>query len=231
MPLFRLSEDLIFPPPHLALDDGLLAIGGDLSVDRLLLAYRMGIFPWYTENDPILWWSPDPRMVMTPTQLHVSRRLEREIKAGTFTVTMDTAFADVIRACAEVRGPQRNGTWIVPEMERAYIALHVAGYAHSVECWKDGALAGGLYGVSQGACFFGESMFSKESNASKVAFTSLVRQLGAWAFRLVDCQMHTPHLERLGAREVSRARFLRMLQDGLAAETRRGAWSFDGATG
>jgi len=231
MPLFRLSEDLIFPPPHLALEDGLLAIGGDLSVDRLLLAYRMGIFPWYTENDPILWWSPDPRMVITPAQLHVSRRLEREIKAGTFTVTMDTAFADVIRACAEARGPQRNGTWIVPEMEQAYIALHVAGYAHSVECWKDGVLAGGLYGVSQGACFFGESMFSKESNASKVAFTSLVRQLAAWAFRLIDCQMHTPHLERLGAREVPRTRFLRMLQDSLAAETRRGAWSFDGATG
>ncbi|GMV91775.1 MAG: leucyl/phenylalanyl-tRNA--protein transferase [Candidatus Hydrogenedentota bacterium] len=227
MPLFRLTEDLVFPPPHLAIEDGLLAVGGDLSVERLLLAYRSGIFPWYSEGDPLLWWSPDPRMILFPDELHVSRSLERVLKKGEFTVTMDTAFPSVIQACAEARGPRRDGTWITREMESAYCALHDAGYAHSVECWKDGALAGGLYGVSLGACFFGESMFSLATNASKVAFVRLVRQVAAWDFHFVDCQMHTPHLARFGAKEVARKQFLRLLRDGLDTPTRCGKWELE----
>ncbi len=227
MPLFRLTDDLVFPPPHLAIEDGLLAVGGDLSVERLLLAYRSGIFPWYSEGDPLLWWSPDPRMVLFPDELHVSRSLERVLKKGEFTVTMDTAFSSVIQACAEARGPRRDGTWITREMESAYCALHDAGYAHSVECWKDGALAGGLYGVSLGACFFGESMFSLATDASKVAFVRLVRQVAAWDFHFVDCQMHTPHLARFGAKEVARKQFLTLLCDGLNAPTRCGRWELE----
>lgn len=227
MPLFRLTDDLVFPPPHLAIEDGLLAVGGDLSVERLLLAYRSGIFPWYSEGDPLLWWSPDPRMVLFPDELHVSRSLERVLKRREFTLTMDTAFPSVIQACAEARGPRRDGTWITREMQSAYCALHDAGYAHSVECWKDGALAGGLYGVSLGACFFGESMFSLATNASKVAFVRLVRQVAAWDFHFVDCQMHTPHLARFGAKEVPRERFLILLRDGMDAVTGVGSWSFD----
>jgi leucyl/phenylalanyl-tRNA--protein transferase len=228
MPLFRLTDDISFPPPRLAIEGGLLAVGGDLGVERLVLAYRSGIFPWYSEGDPLLWWSPDPRMVLFPDKLHVARSLERVLKKGTFTTTMDTAFDPVIRACVEMRGPKRDGTWITADMVDAYCALHEAGYAHSVECWKDGQLAGGLYGVSLGACFFGESMFSHEPNASKVAFVSLVRQVAAWGFSLVDCQMHTPHLERFGAQEIPRKRFLALLRDGLKAETRRGPWRFGG---
>lgn len=227
MPLFRLTDDLVFPPPHLAIEDGLLAVGGDLSVERLLLAYRSGIFPWYSEGDPLLWWSPDPRMVLFPDELHVSRSLDRALKKGEYTVTMDTAFPSVIQACAEARGPRRDGTWITSEMELAYCALHDAGYAHSVECWKEGALAGGLYGVSLGACFFGESMFSLATNASKVAFVRLVRQVAAWDFHFVDCQMYTPHLARFGAKEVARKQFLRLLRDGLNAPTRCGKWELE----
>ena len=227
MPLFRLTGDLVFPPPHLAIEDGLLAVGGDLSVERLLLAYRSGIFPWFSEGDPLLWWSPDPRMVLLPEELHVSRSLQRVLKKGEFEVTFDTAFEPVIHACAEARGPKRDGTWITTEMEEAYCALHDAGYAHSVECWKDGELAGGLYGVSLGACFFGESMFSHTANASKAAFVRLVQQVQTWGYTLIDCQMHTPHLARFGAHEIPRKRFLALLREGLNADTRMGPWSFD----
>ncbi len=228
MPLFRLSEDLVFPPPQFALEDGLLAVGGDLSVDRLLLAYQTGIFPWYSEGDPLLWWSPDPRMVLFPEELHVSRRLQRVLKKGEFEITLDTAFDRVIHACGEIRGPGRDGTWITPDMEEAYCALHEAGYAHSVEAWKDGDLAGGLYGVSLGACFFGESMFTHVPNASKAAFARFVQQLTAWDFSLIDCQMHTPHLARFGAREIPRKRFLGLLREGLNAKTRKERWRFEG---
>jgi leucyl/phenylalanyl-tRNA--protein transferase len=223
MPLFRLTDELVFPPPHLAIEDGLLAVGGDLRIERLLLAYESGIFPWYSEGDPLLWWSPDPRMVLFPNELHV----ERVLKKGEFAVTLDTAFPSVIHACAEVRGPRRDGTWITPEMKSAYCALHHAGYAHSVECWQNGELLGGLYGVSLGACFFGESMFSIVPNASKVAFVRLVRQLTAWEFTLVDCQMHTQHLARFGAKEIPRKRFIKLLRDVLDATTRKGVWRFD----
>lgn len=228
MPLFRLSRELTFPPPALALPDGLLAVGGDLSVDRLLVAYRSGIFPWYSEGDPILWWSPDPRMLLFPHEFHLSRRVQRVIKQSAFDVRMDTAFADVITACAVIRGPRRTSTWITPAMRRAYIALHELGYAHSVETWQNDVLVGGLYGVSLGACFFGESMFSRETNASKVATAALVAQIRRWSFPFVDCQVYNDHLARLGAREVPRAQFLGLLERALAAETRRGAWTFEG---
>jgi len=228
MPVFRLTHDIIFPPPHLA-EDGLLAVGGDLSRERLLLAYGNGIFPWYSEEQPLLWWSPDPRMIITPGGFHCSRSLRRTLKQAVFTLTMDTAFAEVINACAEVPRLGQDGTWITPEMREAYVDLHEAGYAHSVECWREGRLAGGLYGVSLGAAFFGESMFSLASDASKAALARLVWQLEAWGIRLVDCQTTTPHLKRMGGREVPRAVFLNMLRKAMTHPTRQGKWRFNEA--
>jgi leucyl/phenylalanyl-tRNA--protein transferase len=226
MPVFRLSSNLTFPPPHLAIAEGLLAIGGDLSVERLVLAYRQGIFPWYAEDDPILWWSPDPRLVLYPGDLHVSRSLQRTIRRRHFRVTLDQAFGDVIRACAGSRGPDHPGTWIVPEMIAAYERLHAAGLAHSVEAWEGDLLAGGLYGVSLGGAFFGESMFTRVSNASKVALVRLVQDLHRAGFALIDCQVTTAHLMRFGAREISRSRFLKELQQALKKPTLRGKWRF-----
>lgn len=223
MPVYRLNKEIVFPPPQHA-EDGLLAVGGDLSVERLLLAYRMGIFPWYSEGDPILWWSPDPRMVLIPEEVHVSRSLARTLRTGAFQLTLDTAFPEVIAACATVPRGDEDGTWITRKMKAAYIALHDAGYAHSIECWKDGTLAGGLYGVSLGGCFFGESMFSRQPNASKVALTWLARLCASWGFRMIDCQVENPHLVRMGAREIPRGTFLSMLVEGLRTETRRGCW-------
>lgn len=222
-----MSRRIEFPPPEQATPDGLLAIGGDLSIDRLLLAYRQGIFPWYSEGDPILWWCPDPRMILVPDEFHVSRSLRRTIKRGTFRITADTAFEAVIDACAKPAGPARDSTWITREMRRAYIALHEAGYAHSVEAWHDGELAGGLYGVSLGACFFGESMFSKESDASKVALHRLVefgRRQG-WPF--IDCQVPNEHLRSLGAREIPRRQFLDTLARAVKQPTLKGRWKLD----
>ncbi len=228
MPLFRLSRELTFPPPSLSMPDGLLAVGGDLSAERLLVAYQSGIFPWFSEGDPILWWSPDPRMLLFPEEFHLSKRLDRTIKHGDFEVRMDTAFDQVIVACADARGPKRDSTWITNDMRKAYCALHRQGYAHSVEAWQNDELVGGLYGVSLGACFFGESMFSKVSNASKVATAALVHQVTRWDFPFIDCQLHNPHLESFGAREVPRAKFLTMLERAVAHETRRGKWTFEG---
>ncbi len=225
--IFRLSEELLFPPPVLARDDGLLAVGGDLSVERLLLAYSMGIFPWYSEGDPLLWWSPDPRMVLVPGEFHCSRRLARILRQDNFRVTFDQDFAQVIKGCAVPRSDQ-EGTWIVPEMQEAYIRLHEEGWAHSVECWQGEELVGGLYGVSLGGFFFGESMFSKVANGSKVAFASLAAQLDSWDFDLIDCQMNTPHLVTLGAREITGLDFSRNLQASLQRPTRRGSWSLEG---
>ena len=170
MPIFALSEEVVFPPPRLATREGLLAIGGDLSAERLLRAYRQGIFPWYSDDEPILWWSPDPRLVLYPREFHLSRSLERTIRRGDFSVTMDRAFERVIRECGRVRRETGEGTWIVAEMVEAYCGLHRAGFAHSVEVWQADDLAGGLYGVSLGRCFFGESMFTRVSNASKVGW-------------------------------------------------------------
>ncbi len=226
MPVFRLSSDLTFPPPHLAIREGLLAVGGDLSIDRLALAYSQGIFPWYAEDDPILWWSPDPRLVLYPTEMHVSRSLRRVLKKDRFRFTLDTVFREVIRGCAAVRGPEHPGTWIVPEMITAYERLHAAGLAHSVEAWIEGELAGGLYGVSLGRTFFGESMFTRVSNASKAALVVLIRNLQRVGFDLVDCQVTTPHLMQFGAREIPRTRFLKDLRRSLRHRTLQGRWDF-----
>ena len=226
MPLFRLTEHIIFPPAHLA-EEGLLAVGGDLSAERLLAAYRNGIFPWYNEGDPILWWSPDPRMLLFPAEIHVSKRLKRTIRQGKFSVTADQCFGDVIQHCASTPRKGQGGTWIVPEMIAAYARLHALGYAHSIECWQEGRLAGGLYGVSLGTAFFGESMYSEESNASKVALTALARQCERWKFALIDCQMHTPHLARMGAQTVPRERFLTLARHAVAHPSRKGMWRLD----
>ncbi len=227
MPVFRLSSELTFPPPHLAIGEGLLAVGGDLSVNRLALAYSQGIFPWYAEDDPILWWSPDPRLILFPRELHVSRSLRRLIKKGRFSFTLDQAFGEVIRGCAAVRGQDHPGTWIVPEMISAYERLHHAGLAHSVEAWCEGKLAGGLYGVSLGRTFYGESMFTRVSNASKAALVVLVQNLQQIKFDLIDCQVTTPHLMQFGAREIPRALFLKALRRSLRHRTLRGCWDFN----
>jgi leucyl/phenylalanyl-tRNA---protein transferase len=211
MSIFRLTDTLRFPPPEYADSDGLLAIGGDLSPERLLLAYRMGIFPWYGDDTPILWWSPDPRLVLFPDEFNVSKSLRRVINKGCFTVTVDRAFDAVIDQCAASRRENREGTWIVPEMQGAYCRMHELGYAHSVESWVDGELAGGLYGVAMGRIFFGESMFSRRTDASKVALFHLVSALRLKGFELIDCQVSTRHLLSLGAREIPRREFLRLL--------------------
>jgi len=225
MPIFQLSDKASFPPPHFSEGDGLLAVGGDLSEERLVKAYYMGIFPWYSDPDPILWWSPDPRLVLFPSDLRVSRRLRRTIRRGTFRVTMDTAFEQVIQSCAEIPRKHEKGTWITPDMVTAYCRLHTAGFAHSVEVWSEGRLAGGLYGVAIGRCFFGESMFSNQSNASKVAFVKLVEYLHKKEFRLIDCQVTTTHLKKFGAREIPRAEFLNILEKLREKPSLRGKWT------
>jgi leucyl/phenylalanyl-tRNA--protein transferase len=225
MPTYLLSDKLVFPPVHLAEPDGLLAVGGDLSVERLLLAYRAGIFPWYEDGQPILWWSPDPRFVLFPERLKVSQSMRQVINSGRFRVTYDQAFPSVIRKCATMKRKGERGTWITPAMADAYGRLHEVGYAHSVEVWSGSTLAGGLYGVSLGSCFFGESMFAEVSNASKFGMIALVRQLQAQGFSLVDCQVHSEHLRSLGADDVPRARFVRLLAQAMKAETLKGRWS------
>ena len=227
MPVYQLSEDLVFPSPHLASQQGLLAIGGDLSPNRLLLAYSNGIFPWYSEGEPILWWSPDPRLVLYPAELKVSRSLKKVCKQGVFELTMDRAFEEVITECAQVRLENHEGTWIVDDMIQAYCRLHESGFAHSVETWKDNRLAGGLYGVSLGKCFFGESMFTRRTNASKVALVALAEHLKQLDFAFIDCQITTAHLTRFGAREISRAHYLDELAEAFKAATLQGKWSLD----
>ena len=226
MPVFRLDDRLVFPPVHLA-EDGLLALGGDLRPERLLLGYTQGIFPWYAENLPILWHSPDPRMIMTTLDLVVQKSLKKVIRRRPYTLKMDTAFADVLVGCSSVPRPGQTGTWLIPEMIDAYTKLHELGFAHSVEAWDGDTLVGGLYGVSLGAAFFGESMFARAPDASKVAFVACVRQLDEWGIGLVDCQVHTEHLERFGAYEVPRLRYLELLATALDEPTRRGKWTFE----
>jgi leucyl/phenylalanyl-tRNA--protein transferase len=225
MPVFQLSDTLLFPPPALAREDGLLAMGGDLSVSRLLLAYQHGIFPWYSPGEPILWWSPDPRLVLFPAEFHLAKRLARTIRQQVFSITFDTAFAQVIRACGQTRRKEGQGTWLDEEMIRSYCALHDQGYAHSVECWQNGELVGGLYGVALGGVFFGESMFSLVPDSSKVALAGLVERLKSWDFELIDCQVGTGHLQRLGAREISGAEFSTRLAQAVARPSRLGPWS------
>ena len=215
MPVFRLGRKPIFPDPRLAEPDGLLAFGGDLSVQRLLEAYRHGIFPWYEAGGPILWWAPDPRLVLFPEELRVSARLLRTIRQGRFKTQLDTAFAQVIAACAATPRVHEEGTWITPEMQQAYLQLHHAGFAHSLESWQDGRLVGGIYGVAVGRCFCGESMFYHVTDASKVALVALVQRLRDRGFTLLDCQIPSQHLIRFGARTIPRAEFLQILRAGL----------------
>ena len=227
MPIFRLVEEPIFPPPDYADPSGLLAVGGDLSNERLLEAYRLGIFPWYSDDQPILWWSPDPRLVLDLNDFKISRSLRKTLKREVFQVTLDHAFEEVIRACAVVPREAQNGTWITDEMQEAYVNLHGLGYAHSVESWFGGKLAGGLYGVSLGKCFFGESMFHLKTDASKVALATLVEKLRSWDFHFIDSQMTTEHMLRLGAKELPRRIFLKRLQSALRYPTKRGRWRTD----
>ena len=205
---YRIPEQLLFPDPELAEPNGLLGVGGDLSIDRLRLAYSMGIFPWYSEGQPILWHSPDPRFVLRPDALKVRRSLAKRIRQQRFEIRADTAFERVMRFCSEVERPDQDGTWITDEMLDGYVALHEAGYAHSIEAWRDGQLVGGLYGVATGSVFSGESMFALESDASKVAFVTAVQRLQECGLTLVDCQVHTDHLAQFGAVEIPRRLFL-----------------------
>lgn len=223
----RFADRCPFPDPRAADPEGLLAIGGDLSPERLLAAYESGIFPWY-ETGPILWFSPDPRLVLLPARLHVGRSLAKVLRRGRYEVRLDTAFRAVVAACAEAPRPDQDGTWINDDMIEAYVRLHELGYAHSAEAYEGDELVGGLYGVSIGAAFFGESMFAGRSDASKVAFVRLVRQLEVWGFHFVDCQVETEHLVRFGAVLWPRDRFLDALASALEAPTRVGRWSFDG---
>jgi leucyl/phenylalanyl-tRNA---protein transferase len=225
IPLLRL--DVSFPPVDQALlsPNGLLAAGGDLSSSRLLEAYRHGIFPWFSEGEPILWWSPDPRMVLFPREFNISHSLRKTLRNGRHVVRFDSAFEQVMRACAAPRAGQ-SGTWIHEEMIAAYCRLHLLGYAHSVETWLDGKLVGGLYGMSLGRMFYGESMFSRRTDASKIALAHLAAQLARWNFGMIDCQMNTPHLALLGAREIPRKEFIARLQD-LINYTPVTDWHFD----
>lgn len=229
MPIFRLVDDIVFPPPDYADPSGLLAVGGDLSSERLLEAYRAGIFPWYSDDQPILWWSPDPRFMLDLDEFKLSRSLRKTLRRKVFRVTFDRVFEEVIEACASLPREGQSGTWITPEMEQAYITLHGLGYAHSVETWFGGELVGGLYGVSLGKAFFGESMFHRKADASKVALATLVETLKRWDFQFIDSQMTTDHMSRLGAREVPRRIFLKRLKSALSHPTKRGKWRVEEA--
>jgi len=219
-----------FPDVELALTEpnGLLAVGGSLSMTRLLNAYRHGIFPWYSAGQPLLWWSPDPRTVLFPARFKLSRSLRKTLRKTTHEVSLDTAFDDVVRACAAPRSSE-SGTWITPAMAHAYSTLHAAGYAHSVEVWQDNKLVGGLYGVALGRVFYGESMFSAVRDGSKIALANLAGQLRAWDFAVIDCQLHTAHLESLGAEEISRSQFTDLLAENCARSGHPGRWRFESA--
>ena len=223
MTVFNLEGKDDFPPAELAGAEGLLAVGGDLSPRRLLRAYGRGIFPWYGEGEPILWWSPDPRFVLFPAEFHAGRSLKKILQRGVFTFTFDRAFGAVVSGCALPR-PEQGGTWITPAMRDAYVDLHRLGYAHSLETWKNGELAGGIYGISLGRCFFAESMFRLADNASKAALAVLAATLQKAGFAFIDCQFPAPHLAGWGGRSVSRRCYLELLGAGLRARTRRGDW-------
>ncbi len=212
MTIYRLPSESLFPPPDRAEPDGLLAVGGDLSPKRLLGAYRLGIFPWYNEGEPICWWSPNPRFALLPYELHVSQRLNRVIRSNLYTIRYDTEFDTVIEKCATTPRPGQKGTWITTAMQHAYSQLHKLGIAHSIESWSEGKLVGGLYGIALGGTFFGESMFTHQTDASKVALVTLVRQLQTWSFDLFDCQVSTRHLAQFGARSFLRSEFLERLR-------------------
>jgi leucyl/phenylalanyl-tRNA--protein transferase len=225
MPVFQLQKECVFPDPSYAEPEGLLAVGGDLSAERLLTAYATGIFPWFSEEDPILWWSPDPRCVIYPSEVKVSKSMRQVFRKEAFSCTLDHDFGTVIRNCKKTPRKEQDGTWITSDMVKAYEALHKLGYAHSVEVWQDGKIVGGLYGISLGGTFFGESMFSLVSNASKVAFISLLDHLDALSFDIIDCQVPNPHLKSLGARTIPREQFTKVLHRSVKKDTLRGDWS------
>jgi len=228
MPVYRIPrDDFVFPDPSLAEPSGLLGVGGDLRPERLMLAYANGIFPWYSEGQPILWFSPDPRCVLAADSLHIGRSLKKVLRKGTFHVTLDTAFDRVIDACKQAPRPGQTGTWITAEMRQAYCALHAIGHAHSVEVWLDDQLVGGLYGVAIGGFFAGESMFSSASDASKIGLVWLVRQLNEWGFEIIDAQIRTDTLERMGAVEIDRTEYLQSLKTLVMKPGRVGVWHFD----
>lgn len=222
MPIFQLTNDIVFPHPSLANQDGILAVGGDLSVERLLLAYANGIFPWFSEDQPIIWWSPDPRFILFPKDIRISKSMKKFLKKNLYKITFDTSFEKVISLCANLRA---NNTWITAEMMKSYIMLHKLGFAHSVEVWYENSLVGGLYGVSLGDCFFGESMFSTMDNASKTALILLCEKLIQKDFFLIDCQIYSKHLESLGAVNIPRDDFLKYLKAAANKKTLIGNWS------
>jgi leucyl/phenylalanyl-tRNA--protein transferase len=224
VPVFRLNDQLLFPPPELAEAGGLLAVGGDLRPERLLAAYRSGIFPWYSEGEPIWWHSPDPRFVLEPEKLHVPRSLAKILRRGDYEIRFDTSFVQVMTACARSPRPNQRGTWITRAMVRAYQELFARGMAHSAEAWQDGKLVGGLYGVSLGDVYFGESMFADAPDASKCAFAVLVRWMQARGVALIDSQVHTEHLARFGAEHWPRVAYLERLHALVDRETRLGPW-------
>ena len=224
MAVYFLDESINFPSPDFADKDGLLAIGGDLSPESLIQAYKNGIFPWYEEGSPILWWSPDPRMILLPEEFKRSKSLKQTIRRGLFEIRFDEDFQAVIEACSASGQRQQNGTWITPEMITAYVNLHQLGYAHSVEAYHDGKLAGGLYGICLGRAFFGESMFFLARDASKVALAALVDRALEWGFHFIDAQQRTEHLQSLGAKAVPRHIFLSMLNKALTYPTIKGKW-------
>ena len=224
MPVYSLDNRMLFPDPSLAEYQGLLAVGGDLSPERLVLAYSMGIFPWFSEEDPILWWSPDPRSIVYPESAKFSKSLRQTLRNSPFEIKFDTDFKRVVEECAAVPREDQDGTWITTKMKKAYLRLHEEGFAHSVEVYQNGKLTGGLYGVSLGKAFFGESMFHHVSNASKIAFFHLVERLKKWDFHFIDAQVKTDHLQSLGAVPVPRKEFLKKLQDALKFPTHRGKW-------
>ncbi len=227
MPVYQLTDEVVFPRPSLARADGLLAVGGDLTRERLVLAYSNGIFPWYSEGEPILWWSPPVRPVVAPAEIHVGRSLAKALRRRPYELRFDTAFRQVIDACASVPRKGQDGTWITAAMREAYLDLHQAGLAHSAEAWKDGDLAGGLYGVALGGAFFGESMFARAPDASKIAFVVLCRHLAAWGFGLVDSQVTNEHTARFGTVEIPRGEFLARVRRELKKPTRGGPWTVD----
>lgn len=225
MPIFQLVEEIIFPKPEFAEPDGLLAIGGDLKPERLLGAYTNGIFPWFSEGDPILWWSPDPRTVIMLEDFKVSKSLLQSIKKYSYEIKFDSNFSEVIKQCALVERKHEDGTWITKEMIKAYTELHKLGFAHSVEVYFEGKLVGGLYGISLGNAFFGESMFHIKTDASKAAIYFLVEKLKVWNYSFVDAQIRTEHLISLGAKEIKRIDYLKLLENSMKAETRIGSWN------
>lgn len=227
MPIYLLNDELIFPPPEGASREGVVAAGGDLRPERLLLAYSQGIFPWPHSGMPLLWFSPSPRFVLDLGQAHVSTSLRKAIRAEPFEIKLDTRFVDVMRGCQQSPRPGQDGTWITDELIDGYRKLHERGFAHSIEAYEDGVLVGGLYGVSLGKAFFGESMFALRPDASKIAAVTMFGNLRAWGFHFVDCQVYTEHLARFGAQQVTRATFLQSLRQALSEPTRKGAWELE----